>query len=603
MNPEALESAPPSDGPGAPRGFKGVLGTFGLLALVGWIGLVALGAGCSRENGEKGVARPPDPSVSTPPPESPWFTNVVAGSGLSFIHHSGASGRFWLPEMESGGVGLLDYDGDGLLDVFCVDGGSLDPERPSAPAHRLYRNRGGWRFEDVTAAAGLACPSGYGMGCTVGDYDGDGRDDLYVTQVGSNRLYRNRGDGTFEDATAKAGVAVNLFSTSAAFVDLDQDGDLDLIVVNYVRWSPTAEMECFSDGGRRDYCSPRNYNAPAPTVLFRNRGDGTFEDVTSIAGLDKAYGNGLGVATGDFDRDGRIDLFVANDATPNQLWLNRGGWRFEDDAPLRGCALNSMGIPRAGMGVVAVDLEQRGWLDLYVTHLVGEGHGWFRNQGGLFTDAVTRDGPMTGSLPHTGFGVSATDFDNDGHLDLYVANGRVRLGPGHLPASGDPYAEVNSLSRGLGGGRFAEVRPEGGTLAPLAATGRGLAVGDLDNDGAPDLVVVNRDGPVHLLRNVGAGDRAWIGFELIGRKGLSPRNAMLRLETDVGTQWRQHQPNQGYCSSGDGRVHFGLGQARSGRLRVRWADGTAEDFGVLDARRNHRIEAGRGTAARGAFAW
>ena len=571
---------------------------WGVLAVV-----VALLFGCSREPADRALTKTSEPAATHRTPAHPWFTNVVSGSGLSFIHHSGASGRFWLPEMESGGVGLLDYDGDGLLDVFCVDGGSLDPDRPAAPAHRLYRNLGQWRFEDVTTAAGLACPSGYGIGCTVGDYDGDGREDLYVTQVGSNRLYRNRGNGTFEDVTTRAGVAVNRFSTSAAFVDVDQDGDLDLMVVNYVRWSPNIEMECFSDGGRRDYCSPRNYNAPTPTVLFRNRGDGTFEDVTTAAGLDRAYGNGLGVATGDFDHDGRIDLFVANDATPNQLWLNRGQWHFEEDAPLRGCALNSMGIPRAGMGVVAVDLEQRGWLDLFVTHLVGEGNGFFRNQAGLFVDAVTHDGPMAGSLPHTGFGLSVTDFDNDGQLDLYVANGRVRLGTGTHSASSDPFAEANSLNRGLGGGRFAVVLPEGGTTPLLEATSRGLAAGDLDNDGLQDLVVINRDGPVHLLRNISATDRAWIQIELHGRRGLNPRHAILRLESETGVQWRSHQPNQGYCSSGDPRVHFGLGAARKGHLWVRWPDGTAEDFGVLESHRTHRIEVGRGTPAPGAFTW
>ena len=534
---------------------------------------------------------------------TPWFTNVVTGSGLSFQHHSGQTGHYWLPEMETGGVGLLDFDGDGLLDVFCVNGGSLDPARPTPPGHQLYRNLGHWHFAEVTEAAGLDCPAGYGMGCAVGDYDGDGRPDLYVTQLGSNHLYHNLGNGRFEDMTQAAGVAVGSWSTSAAFVDYDGDGHLDLFVINYVKWSPEIEMDCFSAGGRRDYCSPKNYHAPAPTVLFHNRGNGTFEDVTTAAGLDRAYGNGFGVATGDFDHDGHIDLFVANDATPNQLWLNQGNGRFRDEGPLRGCALNSTGIPRAGMGVVAVDLFQHGWLDLFVTHLAGEGNGLFLNQKSIFLDSVTPAGPMAGSLPFTGFGVTFTDFDNDGKLDLYVANGRVRLGPGELNPQ-DPYAEVNTLHRGVGDGRFEAVQPRGGTEALLIATSRGLAVGDLDNDGSPDLVVVNRDGPVSLLKNLAGMNHAWILFNLVGRDGRDVRNAILRLETEAGIQWRQHQPNQGYCSSNDPRVHFGLGTVDSqAHLWVRWSDGTAEDFGSRAAGRQHLIRAGTGKPAPEIFSW
>lgn len=568
--------------------------------------------GCGRESQRATATETPgvslkstaaSPTPNRPFARSPWFTNVVAGSGLAFRHRSGASGRYWLPEMETGGVGLIDFDGDGLLDVFCVSGGSLDPARPEPPGHRLYRNLGNWKFADVTQAAGLQCPDGYGMGCAVGDFDGDGRPDLYVTQLGSNHLYRNRGDGTFEDVTRKAGVAVNSWSTSASFVDFDGDGWLDLIVVNYVKWSPETEMECASSGGHRDYCSPKNYHAPAPSVLFHNRGDGTFEDVTARAGIDRAYGNGFGVATGDFNHDGRVDFFIANDATPNQLWLNQGEGRFVDDAPLRGCALNSMGVPRAGMGVVAVDLLQHGWLDLFVTHLVGEGNGLFLNQSGSFLDSVTPQGPMAGSLPFTGFGLAMADFDLDGQLDLYVANGRVRMG-GRDWNPTDPYAEPDSLYRGLGGGQFEPIEPQGGTAELLTGTGRGVAVGDLDNDGAMDVVVVNRDGPAHLLRNLHALAGQSIQCQLFDRKGRECRNAILRLEAGGRLQWRQQQPNEGYCSSQDPRVHFGLGTGvRAGHLWVRWPDGSAEDFGVLEGGRVHRIRAGTGTLARGVFDW
>ena len=575
-------------------------------AVLFWLAVVL--CGCDRTASPTPAASvtnapsTPVPSAQQPAAE-PWFTRVEPSSGLDFRHSSGQSGRVWFPENESGGVGLIDYDRDGRLDVFCVDGGALDPLRPLPPRHRLYRNLGDWKFADVTVAAGLECPDGYGMGCAVGDYDGDGFADLYVTQLGSNRLYRNQGNGTFADVTAKAGVAVNSWSTSAAFVDYDGDGHLDLLVANYVRWSPDKEQECFSSGGRRDYCGPKSFAAPLPPSLFHNRGDGTFEDVTEAAGLTRAYGNGLGVATGDFDRDGRIDLFVANDAMANQLWLNQGAGRFVDDALLRGCGLNTVGIPRAGMGVVAVDLLQRGWLDLFVTHMVGEGHGLFLNQKGQFTDFISPDGPMMGSLPSTGFGVAFADFDLDGELDLYVANGRVRL-DARVRSQSDPYAEANTLLRGRGQGRFETVSPPGGVLPEILGTSRGMAAGDLDGDGALDLVVIDKDAPVTVLRNrVGKG-RHWVQFELRDGAGREVRNAMLRLADDKRIQWRQHQPNEGYCSSQDPRTHFGLGtRVEPVRLQVRWPDGTAEEFPSLPVDQLHRIQAGKGQSGTGWFDW
>lgn len=571
--------------------------------------LVALLAGGCKPGPISSAADSPAP-VPVRPPASPirplrsppWFERIAASSGLDFRHSSGKSGRYYLPEMETGGVGLIDYDRDGLYDVLCIDGGSLGPGNPTGPQHRLYRNLGGWKFADVTAAAGLVIREGYGMGCTIGDYDGDGWPDIYVTQLGSNHLFRNNGNGTFTDVTARAGVAVHSMSTSAAFVDYDGDGHLDLMVVNYVGWSPAAERECYSSGGRRDYCSPVNYHAPQPTVLFHNRGDGTFEDVTAAAGLSKLYGNGLGIATGDFDHDGRIDFYIANDALPNQLWLNQGNGRFLEDAPLRGCALNALGVPRAGMGVVAVDLFQHGWLDLFVTHLAGEGNGLFLNQRGIFQDSITPDGPTSGSHPYTGFGVEFADFDNDGELDLYVANGRVRLAADQ-PDPTDPYAEGSTLRRGLGGGRFAEV-PRAGLETAEPATSRGLAVGDLDNDGCLDVVVIQRDGPVRLLRNrIGSG-RHWIQLQLSDAQGREVRNAVIRLDVAGKTMWRQAQPNQGYGSSHDPRVHFGLGSVTvADHVWIRWPGGRSEDFGPLRADQRHELRAGNGRAAPGAFDW
>ena len=558
--------------------------------------LITLIIGCRRSE--------PVPPSSGPPPSSgvaktqPWFERTPESSGFDFVHHSGHREKFFFPEIETGGVGLIDYDQDGLQDILCIDGGSVDPTHPASPSHRLYHNLGNWKFVDVTTSVGLVCPDGYGMGCAVGDFDGDGWPDIYITQLGSNRLFHNNRNGTFTDVTQSAAVAVRSWSTSAAFLDYDGDGKMDLAVVNYVRWSPEREIECFSAGGRPDYCSPLNYHAPAPMVLFRNRGDGTFEDATEKAGLLRAYGNGFGIAVGDFDHDGRLDMYIAN-----QLWLNRGDGTFVDDAMLRGCALNSMGVPRAGMGVVAIDLQQNGWLDLYITHLVGEGNGLFHNQSGSFLDAVTPGGPMAGSTAYTGFGVGFGDFDNDGQVDLYVANGRVRLG-GRMWASEDPYAEPNTLRRGLGQGNFEEVLPMGGTDPIVSKTSRGLAIGDLDNDGYLDVVIVNRDGPADLLRNRCPNKNHWLGLNVLDRQHGVAVNAVVLIDSGGRKQWAQCQPNQGYCSSQDPRVHFGLGQeTRVDHVWVRWPNGQSEEFGPTMSNVYFTVHQGAGHPAPGIFSW
>jgi hypothetical protein len=533
----------------------------------------------------------------------PWFEEVAASSGITFRHSSGHASRFLMPEMETGGVGLFDYDSDGLLDVFCVNGGSLDPAATNRPGCKLYHNLGNWKFEDVTARAGVGGQGEYGMGCACGDYDGDGRTDIYVTHLNGGILYRNNGDGTFLDVTRDAAVDGSSWGTSAAFFDYDDDGHLDLMVANYIRWSRETELTCYSRGGLPDYCSPMNYKASAMDTLYHNKGNGSFENVTLSAGLDKAYGNGLGVACADFDHDGRIDIFVANDAMPNQLWINKGNGKFVDEALIRGCGLNAVGMTRAGMGVAVVDMRRSGWLDLFVTHLVGEGNGWFLNSNGYFTDTVKPKGPAAPSLTLTGFGIGFADFDRDGLLDLYVANGRVKYGVRDLDPQ-NPYAEPNTLLRGLGDGDFEEIKPQGGTAQVLLATSRGAAFGDLDNDGAIDVVVINKDAPAYVLRNVAPAGGGWIICRLLNRAGIDAINATVRLEAAGNVQFRDVIPNQGYCSSHDPRIHFGLGAAkRVERISVRWRKGDEETFGPYDAGHIIELREGAGQRAQGIFGY
>ncbi|MBL9135647.1 MAG: CRTAC1 family protein [Verrucomicrobiales bacterium] len=536
-------------------------------------------------------------TVQNAKPTEAWFEEVSDAIGLRFRHRSGHQVRFLMPEINCGGIGLLDFDRDGWLDVFCVNGGHADPTVPNPPGHGLFRNLGNWRFEEVTARAGVGDNHGYGMGVACADYDGDGWTDLLVLNLRGDVLYRNRGDGTFEDVTAKAGVAGDEWSSSAAFFDYDQDRDLDLFVVNYIHWSVATEVECYSRGGVLDYCSPLSYRAPAMARLYRNRGDGTFEDMSRAVGLAAAFGNGLGIATADFDQDGWTDAFVANDATPNQLWMNRDrGARFVDEALSRGCALNSMGVPRAGMGTVAVDLLQKGSFDVFVTHLVGEGHGWFLNSNGVFADVILPKGPMSGSRAYTGFGIGFRDFDHDGEPDLFVANGRVRLGATDLDPK-DPFAEPNSLLRGHGRGEFEEVLPPGGTQPPLMSTSRGAAFGDLDNDGAEDIVIANRDGPVHVLRNRVGARGNWIGFVVQSGPHLTAHNAVVQVEAQGRSWWRQVQPNEGYASSNDPRLVFGLGPAtKVDHVMIRWPGGRWEGFGPFDGGRYHTLTEGTGQA-------
>ncbi len=528
-------------------------------------------AACSPT--ESGASQPESGSVlaQSSAPE-PWFVEVRTAWGVEFVHRSGHRDAYYIPEIVAGGVALVDLENDGDLDLYLVQSDSLSAPRSECEGNRLYRNAGGASFEDVTDASG-ADDRGYGIGVATGDVDNDGLTDLYVTNVGANVLLVNRGDATFADTTTAAGVGDLGFGASAVFFDFDVDGDLDLWVTNYLVWSVATEKACFNGLGQRDYCAPALYNAPAVDVLYRNDGDGRFTDISAAAGLGRVIGTGLGVVSADFTADGRPDIFVANDGRPDQLWVNRGDGRFEDQGLLLGCAMDQDGKPKAGMGVAVADLDEDGHPDLLVCNLRGESDSLFLNDGSSFRDATGRFGLGTTSRTFTRFGTGFVDFDNDGRLDLYQASGRVANDvDGH--GTPDSLAEPNLLFRGMAGGRFEESHPRGGTAGLLVHTSRGVAFGDLDGDGGVDLVVANKDAAPYVLRNVHPRRGHWLSVRVLDEHGRDALGATVHLQDGDRTLRREVRSGYSYCSASDPRVHFGLGDTPAvDELEVRWLDG------------------------------
>jgi hypothetical protein len=523
-----------------------------------------------------------------------WFSEEARARGLEFTWESGHAGRHYFPEIMGGGAALLDIEEDGDLDVYLVQAGSIVAPPEARPGNRLFENDGTARFTDASAGSG-SDERGYGMGVAAGDADEDGLTDLYVTNVGPNVLLASAGDGTFRDVTAAAGVGDPSWSTSAAFVDHDADGDLDLFVVNYVRWSVADERTCYTKPHPEDYCSPNSYAAPAPATLYRNGGAGAFRDVSFEAGLRAVWGNGLGVVCADFDGDGWTDVFVANDGMLNQLWRNRGDGTFADVAVSSGCAVDQDGRKKAGMGVDAADVDFDGDEDLLVVNLSGESDSFYRNDGAHFSDRTPLVGLAGTSRPFTRFGVGFADFDHDGLLDLFQANGRVTRRPEH--SGPRPFDEPNLLYRGTAAGRFEEVLPRGGTSELLTATGRAAAFGDLDGDGGIDVVVVNRDSPAYLLLNRVPARGHWVGFDVRERSGRAALGAIVATEVGVRAVRSTVRSAYSYCAASDPRVHLGLGSGtRLGAdVRVIWADRTEELFrGPFAGDRVHELRRGTG---------
>ena len=551
-----------------------------------WLALAAA-AGCSP-------APPPIPgSAGAWPAEEtggkPWFEEVSEERGLVFRYESGHEGAYLFPEIIGGGAALVDLDSDGDLDAYCVQGGRVGGDPAGRPGNQLFANDGNGHFADRSAKSG-AEDRGYGMGCAAGDADGDGRVDLYVTNLDTNALLRNAGRLRFLDDTSRSGTGDAGWSTSAAFLDHDADGDLDLFATNYVYWSEADEIACEVGADGPDYCSPKSYGLPAPDTLYQNLGDGRFEDISASAGIRTAFGNGLGVVCADLDRDGRVDVFVANDGLDNQLWRNLGDGTFRDEALVRGVAVDQDGAPKAGMGVALADLDEDGDHDVLVVNFGKESDSLYRNDGDYFSDRTPALGLAAASRAFTRFGCGFADFDNDGRLDLFEVAGRVirpeSIGPG------DPYAERNVLLRGTDSG-FVEVRPWGGTIPTLVATSRAAAFGDVDGDGGVDVLVINRDAPSHLLRSVTRGGH-WIRLEVVETSGRAALGARVEIAAGARRQVREVHSAYSYCAANDPTLHLGLGAAtRVDTVHVRWVDGTSDSFGPFEVDRTVRLHRGQ----------
>jgi enediyne biosynthesis protein E4 len=555
----------------------------------------------------------PTPAAVQPPP--PLFREVAEETALRFTHDNGAAGQFALPEIMGSGAALFDYDSDGDLDAFLVQSAPLDGTSRPHTGSRLFRNdlrvengRAVPRFSDVTEAAGVGVKT-FGMGAAVGDIDGDADLDLYVSGFGANTLLRNNGNGTFMDVTDAAGLADSRWSTSAAFLDYDRDGDLDLYVGNYVAFTMAGNKTCTDPAGARDYCAPAGWPA-VPDRLLRNDGQGRFTDVSEPAGITRAYGPALGVAVGDFDADGWPDIYVANDAQANQLWRNRGDGTFEDVGLLSGTAVNAGGRPEGSMGIALGDPDNDGDEDIFVSNLVGETHVLYANDGsGNFEDARAGAELARPTAAMTGFGTGWFDYDHDGWLDLFIANGAVNIVEA-LRGQPNPFRQRNQLFHNDGSGRFRELTGLAGPAFESLEVSRAAAFGDIDNDGDVDILVTNNNGPARLLlndRTAGAPARAddqqttplgearrtaseptrpphWVAIALRAgtgnRFGIGARVGIVR--DGERTVWRRARSDGSYLSASDHRVHVGLGMsARLDAVLVEWPDGLTERFSPL----------------------
>src|SRR4051794_11838653 len=532
------------------------------------------------------------------------FTNLARDAGLDAVTvFGGASSNKYLLETTGTGVAAIDYDGDGLIDLFFVNGTTLEGfPAGKAPTNHLYHNKGSGRFDDVTAAAGLEA-SGWGQGACVGDYDNDGHDDLLVTYYGQSRLYRNGGDGRFSDVTRAAGLqqARTRWGTGCAFLDYDRDGRLDLFVANYIdldlATAPTPSSGVCRYKGIPVACGPPGLSG-GHNALYHNRGDGTFEDVSDRSGITRASGTyGLGVSTLDFDDDGWVDLYVANDSNPSALYRNNHDGTFTDNGVISGCAYSQDGKPQAGMGVAVGDFDRNGTMDVFKTNFAGDTSTLYSNLGDGHCEDRTFAAGIGMNTRWLGWGTGFVDFDNDGWLDLFLSNGHVYPEVAQLKTEAG-YKQRKVIYRNQGNGRFHDITGDVGPPATDPKAGRGAAFGDYNDDGQIDVAIANVNDMPDLYRLNGNPANHWVTLTLVGvASNRDAIGARVRCVTGAVEQSQEVRGGGSYLSQNDFRVHFGVGAAaRIERLDVRWPNGREETWGPLDVDRFHTLKEGGGRA-------
>jgi enediyne biosynthesis protein E4 len=531
------------------------------------------------------------------------FYDITAEAGIHFIHNNGAFGQRWLPETMGPGCAFIDYDNDGYPDILLVNGTDW-PGHPKSGSTtlKLYHNNHDGTFTDVTRKAGLAI-SLYGLGAAIGDYDNDGFDDIFITAVGQSDLFHNNGDGTFANVTKSAGLwGPSEFSTSAAWVDYDRDGKLDLVVANYVRWSQRGDLYCTLDGTHKSYCTPESYKGTS-VRLWHNLGGGKFEDATRKAGLYDPTSKSLGIAILDYNRDGWPDILIANDTQPNKLYLNKKNGTFEERAVSAGIAFSEDGVARAGMGVDAADYDRSGNASLIITNFSNQMLSLYHNEGnGLFVDEAPRSEVGRASLLTLGFGCFFFDYDNDGWQDIFVADGHIENDIERVQKR-VTYAEAPHLFRNLGNGKFEEVTSTVGGSFAAPKVARGAAYADIFNDGKLDILLMTNSGAAHLYRNQGGTNHS-LRVKLVGTKSNRDGiGAVVRVNTGGERQWLMMKSGSSYLSQSELVLTFGLGaKTKADEVEVQWPSGQVDKLSNIAAGETVTIEEGKGVVGTRAYA-